>query len=486
MEKSNVKFGTSGARGLVSSMTDEVCFLYTVGYLQYLSKIGMFSTGSNVAFAGDLRPSTPRILKACLAAILYMKGQPVFCGFVPTPALCAYAFHNHIPSFMVTGSHIPDDRNGIKFNTISGEFLKNNEQEMLKEDVQVPQHLFDLKGALKAPPSLPNITNIIPFYIARYQKFFGSNALKGLNLGVYQHSAVGRDILIQIIEALGGLATALGRSDTFIPVDTEAVRPVDIQLAHQWASENHFDAILTTDGDSDRPLLADHTGEWLRGDVLGIITAQFLKAQAVSTPINSNTALEKATFAHTINRTKIGSPFVIEAMMHSSHNNILPSVGYEANGGFLLGSDLKNTKGILPALPTRDAVLPLLCALVSAKNKNMTLRHLLKTIPPRFTASDRLQDIPTKTTLRYLDTIRANTQDFSRYYDSDDITHIDETDGLRFTFENDDIIHLRPSGNAPELRIYTESSPQEAAQSLLSKTKNIIKSALKNTPQNAP
>ena len=34
---------------------------------------------------------------------------------------------------------------------------------------------------------------------------------------------------------------------------------------------------------------------------------------------------------------------------------------------------------------------------------------------------------------------------------------IDVTDGLRVTFENGEIIHLRPSGNAPELRCYNEA-----------------------------
>ena len=36
MESSGVKFGTSGARGLVTAMTDEVCYTYTLAFLQYL------------------------------------------------------------------------------------------------------------------------------------------------------------------------------------------------------------------------------------------------------------------------------------------------------------------------------------------------------------------------------------------------------------------------------------------------------------------
>ncbi|WP_352964606.1 hypothetical protein [Mesorhizobium sp. M1393] len=36
------------------------------------------------------------------------------------------------------------------------------------------------------------------------------------------------------------------------------------------------------------------------------------------------------------------------------------------------------------------------------------------------------------------------------------VADVDETDGLRARIQNDEIIHLRPSGNAPELRCYSE------------------------------
>ena len=43
---------------------------------------------------------------------------------------------------------------------------------------------------------------------------------------------------------------------------------------------------------------------------------------------------------------------------------------------------------------------------------------------------------------------------------------INTTDGLRITFDGGDIIHLRPSGNAPELRCYAESTTPERAATL--------------------
>ncbi|OEU80548.1 MAG: hypothetical protein BA865_16285 [Desulfobacterales bacterium S5133MH4] len=42
--------------------------------------------------------------------------EPVNCGKLPSPAIALYGMQQKIPAIMVTGSHIPEARNGIKFN----------------------------------------------------------------------------------------------------------------------------------------------------------------------------------------------------------------------------------------------------------------------------------------------------------------------------------------------------------------------------------
>ena len=50
MSTSGVKFGTSGARGLVSDMNDRVCYTYTAGFIQFLEQIGdLKKNGENIA-----------------------------------------------------------------------------------------------------------------------------------------------------------------------------------------------------------------------------------------------------------------------------------------------------------------------------------------------------------------------------------------------------------------------------------------------------
>ena len=476
MTQSGVAFGTSGARGLVSAMTDRVCYGYTQGFLLYLAGLGEFAPGTRVALAGDLRPSTPRILAACAEAVRDLGAEPVFCGYVPTPALALHAFAGGIPSLMVTGSHIPADRNGIKFYRPAGEVLKDDEAGMKRQAVTLPAGKFTDEGMLAIPAPLPEPVDVETAYLARYRDFFGADALAGLRIGVYQHSAVGRDIVTRIVEALGAQAVPLGRADSFIPVDTEAVRPEDIALAkawaaEAWAAEQPLDAIVSTDGDSDRPLLADHTGTWMRGDVLGVLCARALGADRVVTPVSSNTVLERSgSFAHTL-RTRIGSPYVIAAMNQARADGGTRVCGYEANGGFLLGDAIARDGATLVELPTRDAVLTMLAVIHAARPG--TLADLLATLPPRVTYSDRLQEFPVENSKALIAMLTAGDEAARKARAealfapiAGAIAAIDLTDGFRMTFTGGAVIHLRPSGNAPELRCYTEADSEAEATAL--------------------
>lgn len=472
MKSSSVAFGTSGARGLVTAMTDRVCHGYVTGFLQYLHEDGSWALGGRVALAGDLRPSTPRILAACAQAVRDLGGVPVFCGFVPTPALACWAFAEGIPSIMVTGSHIPDDRNGIKFYRPDGEILKDDEPGIVRQLVGPGAGTWGPDGELIDAPALPAPFDVGPGYVARYVDFFGAEALRGLRLGVYQHSAVGRDILPEIFAALGAEVVPLGRSDTFIPVDTEAVRAEDIALASQWATELGLDAIASTDGDSDRPLLADHSGKWLRGDVLGVICARLLKATAVVTPVSSNTLVEKCGAFAQVHRTRIGSPYVIAAMNAALEAGDRIVCGYEANGGFLLASDVVHGTRRLSALPTRDAVLPIVAALVAAKPGRLT--ELLAALPQCVTFSDRLPDFAPErrdalmSWLHGPDTIARDALLEAQFgpIAGAALSGVDLVDGVRMTFSNERVIHLRGSGNAPELRCYAEAESADLAEAL--------------------
>lgn len=464
MVSSGVGFGTSGARGLVEAMTDRVCYGYTVGFLQYLEKCGGIRPGDSLAIAGDLRPSTPRIMAATVRAATDLGYVAVNCGEVPSPAVALYGLRRGIASLMITGSHIPDDRNGIKFNKPSGEILKVDEARIREQTVHLAAELFDEKGMFVEERPLPDVDGgCFREYVSRYLDFFPSSCLSGRTVLVYEHSSVAATALVEVLEGLGATVLRRGASDVFVPVDTEAIRSEDIALASQWAGQDTFDMIVSTDGDGDRPLVGDEHGVWLRGDVMGVLVARFLEADAVVTPVSSNTVLEKSGwFTHTL-RTRIGSPFVIEGMIAAAETAECV-VGYEANGGFLLHSDLRRAERELAALPTRDALIVPLCLLLYATQQGMSVAELVATLPPRFTASGRLKEFPGEVSERNIAALRAadGAALCEQFPELGRLVAIDDTDGLRMTFENDEIVHLRPSGNAPELRCYNEAG--DAAQ----------------------
>lgn len=456
---SGVQFGTSGARGLVSSMSDEVCYAYAQAFLRAVA-----GAATTVVLGHDLRPSSPAIAAACARAVRDAGKQVLFVGALPTPAIAYYAAVQGAPAIVVTGSHIPFDRNGIKFYRADGEISKQDEQAMLDADVEAELAL----GAAAVLPAAA--AEPAQAYLQRYLDVFGADALAGMRIAMYEHSSVARDILRAILEALGATVLPLGRTDEFVPIDTEAVRPEDIERAARWAQEHAFDAIVSTDGDADRPLIGDQQGRWLRGDIVGILCSQYLAADYVVTPVSSNTAVERCGQFKDVIRTRIGSPYVIAGMEQAAaqHGQGAVVAGYEANGGFLLGTDIARNGAVLKALPTRDAVLPIVAVLGLARERGCRVSEVARDLPPRFTASDRLQDFATELSRDLIARLAQAPAQAGALLapQSGALAQVDTTDGLRVTFASGDIVHLRPSGNAPELRCYAEASTQEAAEAL--------------------
>ena len=478
--QSGASFGTSGVRGLVEDLNDETCFAFALAYLSHLKNEKAAQDISKIWVGHDLRPSSPRIANAVLRAIEHLGLTAIFCAEIATPSLAYSSINAQQPAVMITGSHIPFDRNGIKFYRPDGEMTKADEAFVLNSKIGFPVELFEKHDLKNSGPSPTVDRRAHEAWHQRYVTAFG-NLLADIRVGHYQHSAAGRDDLAQILKTLGATVIPLKRSEVFIPIDTEAVSENDREQAKAWSSEHRLDALVSTDGDGDRPLLADENGDYFRGDTLGILTAMALKADAVVTPVSSNTALEKSGKFVTIGRTKIGSPHVIAEMEKVAAEGDASVVGFEANGGFLTASQLKSpwNEVTLKPLPTRDSVLPVLATLALSKLNKVKLSELTKLLPLRVTSSDRLVETGKDVSMDLLSKFAKGDIDPSALSKTNSpLKQTDTTDGMRFTFEDETIVHLRPSGNAPELRIYVETQSQDTADEMLSHTKQKVESLL--------
>jgi len=530
-------FGTSGLRGLVKDITDVEAYINVKGALRYLLGIGDMAAAGKVVLAGDLRPSTDRIMRACMQAILDCGCSVENAGNIPTPALILRAMAIGGAGVMVSGSHIPFDRNGIKINKSIGEILKSDEPGILREVERVRDEeysrtaaasAFNADGMVKQAPNLPPLDRRAEeAYVRRYTDSFANNGLSGLRVLIYQHSAVGRDILTHILNELSAAVSTAGRSDRFIPIDTENISgeqldDLEKMISRAEANGQQIDAVLSTDGDSDRPLVVAvlpaaqvHPGDrrvrFLPGDLLGIITAEYLGANAAAVPVSANDAVERRMHERGIllRKTKIGSPYVVAALDEIRVAGRWERVvGWEANGGFLTGSDIRLAAGTLSALPTRDSTLPILANLFAAAERNISLPELWNLLPARFGCAGLLDDFPVTASQAILlqlippgelieVTFDAAGNVFDRSVDDntaaplapsiandwqqakailnrfftpaqgfDDIARINVLDGVRIYFRNGDVAHLRPSGNAPQLRLYANSESQARAEEI--------------------
>lgn len=457
-----VKFGTSGLRGPAIGFTSSLVNAYVKAFLDTCCTR---AATREVALGIDLRSSSPSIAAEIATAVAGHGWMPVYCGALPTPALAAFALPRSIPAIMVTGSHIPARYNGLKFYRPDGELTKDDEGPLERLATTIYEQNAS-QSFERDENSLPSVLyEAHDAYIRRYTAAFPEDALGQLRIGVFEHSAVGCDLLVRILEKLGAKVVPFGRSKTFVAIDTEAFESEHLASVRSELRDHELDAVVSTDGDGDRPLVIDEEGNQINGDILGALTARFLGADIVVTPLTSTSALELTGWFGNVHRTRIGSPYVVETMTRTDAGTV---VGFEANGGFLTGTDIAIGSSSLRRLPTRDAVLPLVAVLAMARSQNRRLSELRGALPARFMHAGRLQNIPPQQSAGFIEEIAASNE-IRQIFDGalSDPVSIDIRDGTRLTLRGGTIVHFRASGNAPELRCYVEADSIQKAEEIL-------------------
>jgi phosphomannomutase len=466
-----MKFGTSGLRGLATDLLGPKTAVYAKAFAQHLFETGVARPGGQIFIGRDLRDSSLAISAMCADVLSEAGLNIVDCGELPTPALAGFAWAGTSAALMVTGSHIPADRNGIKFFLPGAEIGKSDEAAITS---MVESNRIVLQPSTKAGSIARREANALAWYRDRGKAMTTSGALSGMRVGTYQHSSVARDFLTNLLTSLGAEIVPLGRTSHFVAVDTEAVPPETIDSFAAWTEEHGLDAIVSTDGDGDRPLIADEAGAQLRGDVIGLVTAQMVGADIVVTPVTSNSGI-KAALGFEVLRTKVGSPFVLDAMQKAAGGDRIV-VGFEANGGFILGSpfDHDGIKGT--ALPTRDALLPILAVLQSARKEKISLSALATRWALPIATSDRLENFPVERSQALMAHLTAHDDTLKQFLSPlGHVVSVDRTDGLRATLSSGEIVHLRPSGNAPEMRCYTEAATSARVEALMGGALDLIR-----------
>ena len=155
-------------------------------------------------------------------------------------------------------------------------------------------------------------------------------------------------------------------------------------------------------------------------------------------------------------------------------------VGFEANGGVLLGSTVEKSGHTLSALPTRDALLPILACLCTIQEMQKPLSEIAKSYGFRVALSDRLTEVSQEKSAAFLSVITQEDARTQLFPVSDSVIRLETIDGVKLFFHSGNAIHYRASGNAPELRCYVEASEESQAETLLETGLAVARNATKD------
>jgi phosphomannomutase len=138
---------------------------------------------------------------------------------------------------------------------------------------------------------------------------------------------------------------------------------------------------------------------------------------------------------------------------------------------------------VLAPLPSRDSTLPILANFGAAIRAKTSLAQLWDALPKRFGRAGLIDHFPVATSRAIVSAltppggkiesdVASELADLlARFFTTEDgfgkPVKINVLDGVRIWFANGDVAHIRPSGNAPQLRIYANADLQERADQIV-------------------
>lgn len=459
-------FGTSGIRGYANEqetrqdyvqLTNDFCYAITRAFLAYASpksRKAVFAVGM------DLRPSSPRIKDAVIQAILDEGCAVAFQGITPTPALAYYVKEKKCAGgIMVTGSHIPEHMNGIKFFLPSGEILKEDEA-AIEKNYRELEHIAPLVRADAVPEQQE--ANFLYTELLRKHAFKITHTkqrpFNGLTVVVDARSSCQSLVIPGALRLLGATVHELPQPATFMSVDTEKT-VANPELAAAIV-EHKADIGVAFDGDGDRAVFYQKDGVMIVPDVICTLIARNPAFESIVTPINSSSVVE--CLNKDVVRTKVGAPYVVSDM-----KKLLASgtkcFGFESNGGSIFSDYHFSRDGGVPVIEVLNWL------------RHRPLHEVRKDVPVYFQVKDKF-DCPTALNTPLLE--RAQYEFVIKFDDA--VEDVETMDGVKVHFKNNAWILFRPSNNAPEFRIFTEAKTKEQAEYLMNAGAEFIKQRMVN------
>ncbi len=460
-----IKFGTSGWRGIIA---DDFTFAnarrVTRSICEYLRttvsvKDAPIIVGYDTRFLGE------RFAAEAAKVIAGYGFHAVLCDSpVPTPTV-AHAIRERKASggIIFTASHNPPEYNGMKFSTSDGAPAMPEVTRRIEELLNTQKDDSQLHAQTgKSEGVQPELFDPRPDYLADLQTKIRFDVIARAT-GRYAYDPLwgtGRGYLDKILHDNGLAVETLHdfRDPLFGGAGPDPTGPNRLDELRETVIKNKYSLGLATDGDSDRFGIVDADGSFITANQLIALLFDYL---AESRGWTGGVARSFST-SHLVDRiaaerglplyeTPIGFKYIGEYIIQDK---------------IIIGGEESAGLSIKGHVPEKDGILACLLAAEAVASRGASVGEQLEALYARV---GRLESgragVPLTPDMQT--SLTEKLQRSPQKLDGRRVVRIDRLDGVKFIFENDSWLLLRPSGTEPLVRIYAEAETSQDVQKLL-------------------
>ena len=444
-------FGTDGVRGVANTeLTPELAMA--------LGKAGAYVLGREykrplILIGRDTGISGCMLEDALCAGILSMGGDVIKVGVIPTPGIAFLVRRlNAAAGVVISASHNPFEYNGIKFFRGDGykldDAIEDEIEKYVKEGVpsEAERTGADL-GRIMEPEESP---------VALYREFVKSTFdgdLKGIKLVLDCANGASYVAAEDVFTELGADVKVIADKPDGININDKCGSTHPEALGEAVLRE-HADMGLAFDGDADRLIAVDETGNAVDGDRVISVCARLMKDEgrlandSVTVTVMSNIGFHKRAeeLGIKVEVTAVGDRYVLENMKKTGCR-----IGGEQSGHMIF----------LDYSTTGDGMIAALQLLKAYKRYGKKLSELAEemTVYPQVLINAHVKN-----------------ENKHNYMENADVKAAIEEVEKKMAGEGR--VLIRPSGTEPLVRVMLEGSDTEKIRPLARDLADLIESKL--------
>jgi len=337
-------FGTDGIRGEANrDLTPELALR-----LGRAAVIAFGGPGCRIVVGRDTRQSGPMLQDALVAGLLSQGATVFLAGVIPTPAVAFLTEEFEATSgVVISASHNQFSDNGIKFFGPGGVKLPDDVEQAIEELFEQGDGPGD-GGPLGEVAAIEDPEDLYVSHLLECVNF----DLEGYKIVLDCANGAAYRVCPRAFQKLGATVETLsvepdGRN---INKNCGSTNPETVvRLVKTWGADMGF----ALDGDADRCICVDETGEVRDGDFVMSMVAGYLKEHdLLHPPLVVSTVMSNLGFYHALGemgvvseQTRVGDRYVLERMMETG-----ALLGGEQSGHIIFGEHASTGDGTLTAL----------------------------------------------------------------------------------------------------------------------------------------